>query len=146
MDLETFKSIDGLNEVGRGYLPELLGLQITHAESGLMRGEIGLSRKHFAPNGYLHAAVIVALADTTCGYGCMNSLPEGAIGFTTIELKSNFLATVSEGVIRAEATLRHGGRRTQVWDAEVTDGAGKTLAIFRCTEMILWPQPGSAQG
>ena len=58
-----------------------------------------------APNGYLHAATVVALADTSSGYGTVASLPEGARGFTTIELKSNFLGTIREGAIACEATL-----------------------------------------
>jgi 1,4-dihydroxy-2-naphthoyl-CoA hydrolase len=94
-----------------------------------------------APNGFLHAASVVALADTACGYGSVASLPDGAAGFTTIELKSNFLGTLTEGAIRTEATLLHGGRTTQLWDAPVTDEAtGRTLALFRCTQLVLWPK------
>ena len=94
-----------------------------------------------APNGYLHAATIVALADTSCGYGCFMNLPGSAKGFTTIELKSNFLGTKYEGTIECEAKLTHGGRATQVWDATVADvESGKKLALFRCTQMILYPR------
>jgi 1,4-dihydroxy-2-naphthoyl-CoA hydrolase len=94
-----------------------------------------------APNGYLHAATIVALADSACGYGCIASLPDGASGFTTIELKTNFLATALEGTISCESELAHGGRTTQVWDATVTDEAGKKLALFRCTQLLLYAEP-----
>ena len=73
-----------------------------------------------APNGFLHAASVVALADTSCGYGCVAHLPEGASGFTTIELKANFLGTAREGAIACRATPVHLGRTTQVWDAVVT--------------------------
>jgi uncharacterized protein (TIGR00369 family) len=94
-----------------------------------------------APNGYLHAASVVGLADTAAGYGCVESLPEGAVGFTTIELKSNFLGTLTAGVLAAEATLVHGGRTTQLWDVSVTDEAtGKLLAAFRCTQLVLHPR------
>lgn len=97
-----------------------------------------------APNGYLHAASVIALADTSCGYGCRLSLPAGADGFTTIELKSNFLGTATAGdVISCRAWLVHGGRSTQIWDAEVTDESGKTVALFRCTQMVLYPKEAS---
>jgi 1,4-dihydroxy-2-naphthoyl-CoA hydrolase len=101
-----------------------------------------VAKHHMAPNGFLHAASVIALADSACGYGCVVSLPEGANGFTTIELKSNFLGTVREGGgVACEATLVHGGRNTQVWDAVVTaEATGKTIALFRCTQMVLYPK------
>lgn len=133
--------LDGLNERGVGTLPGLIGLEITQAERASLASRLELRDELMAPNGYLHAATVVALADTSCGYGTFVSLPEGAEGFTTIELKSNFLGTKREGAIRCEATLAHGGRTTQVWDATVADEeSGKPIALFRCTQMILYPR------
>jgi 1,4-dihydroxy-2-naphthoyl-CoA hydrolase len=124
-----------------GKLPDHLGLEWTRLERGAADGRFAVREHHIAPNGYLHAGSVVTLADTACGYGCMASLPEGASGFTTVELKSNFLGTLLEGVVACEARLVHGGRTTQVWDAAVRDAAsGKTLALFRCTQMILYPR------
>lgn len=133
--------IDELNERGAGTLPELVGLEILEVEEGKVSSRLELRDELMAPNGYLHAATVVALADTSCGYGCFITLPEGANEFTTIELKSNFLGTSREGVIACEAKLAHGGRTTQVWDATVTNKeSGKTIALFRCTQMILYPR------
>ena len=68
-------------------------------------------------------------------------LPDGAESFTTIELKTNFLATATSGTLQAVARAAHGGRNTQVWDATVTGVAtGRTLALFRCTQMVLYPK------
>ncbi len=134
-------TLDELNERGVGTLPGLIGLEITQAERASLASRLELRDELMAPNGYLHAATVVALADTSCGYGTFVSLPEGAEGFTTIELKSNFLGTKREGAIRCEATLAHGGRTTQVWDATVADEeSGKPIALFRCTQMILYPR------
>jgi len=125
-----------------GTLPELLDIEWTEIAPGVARGRFSVQRKHMAPNGFLHAASVVALADTACGYGCVASLPPGASGFTTIELKSNFFGTAREGVVECEATLTHGGRTTQVWDAVVkAEGAEKLMALFRCTQMVLYPRP-----
>lgn len=122
-------------------LPDHLGLEWKRLGKGAVDGRFAIREHHVAPNGYLHAASIIALADTACGYGCMASLPDGASGFTTIELKSNFLGTLLEGAVACEARLVHGGRTTQVWDAAVRDEAGgRTLALFRCTQMILYPR------
>jgi 1,4-dihydroxy-2-naphthoyl-CoA hydrolase len=107
------------------------------------RGRLVIKPHHIAPNGFLHAAVVVGLADTACGYGCLITLPEGATGFATVEPKSHFLGTLREGAIVGESRLVHGGRTTQVWDATVTrEDNSKMLALFRCTQIILYPKAG----
>ncbi len=123
----------------QGTLPDVAGFQLTSVEDKLLTGAIDIQPHHLAPNGYLHAASVIMLADTLCGYGCMLHLPEGAQSFTTIELKSNHLGTAREGRVEGTARPVHLGRTTQVWDATVT-AAGKTIALFRCTQMILWPK------
>jgi len=126
-----------------GHLPDHLGIDWLELRKGYSRGFIELSKHHLAPNGYLHAATVVALADTACGYGCIMSLPENASGFTTLELKTNFIGTTLTGRISCEARLVHGGRMTQVWDAEVkSETSGKTIALFRCTQMLLTKSRG----
>lgn len=127
--------------IGVGKLPGHLDIDVLEVTSGRASMRIPLAEHHLAPNGYLHAATVVALADTACGYGCVASMPDGGTGFTTIELKANFLGTALSGAIACEATLVHGGRTTQVWDAVVTnEQTGKTIALFRCTQMVLYPR------
>ena len=137
-------TIDQLNARSQGYLPGLIGIEFLSMEPGRLTSRLALRPELLAPNGYLHAAVIIALADTACGYGTFTELPEGANNFTTIELKSNFLGTAREGSIACVATRVHSGRTTQVWDAEVTDEtSGKIIALFRCTQLILYPRADS---
>ena len=134
-------TIDQLNARSEGYLPGLIGIEFLTMEPGRLTSRLVLRPELLAPNGYLHAAVIIGLADTACGYGAFTDLPDGANNFTTIELKSNFLGTAREGTIACTATRLHSGRTTQVWDAEVTDQTGgKTIALFRCTQLILYPR------
>jgi 1,4-dihydroxy-2-naphthoyl-CoA hydrolase len=138
-------SASEFEELGRGLLPGVLGLEFDSVEAGHVTSRLAVDRRHMAPNGFLHAASVIALADTSCGYGCVASLPRGATGFTTIELKSNFMGTARAGeTLGCRAWLVHGGRSTQVWDAEVTDEGGKTLALFRCTQMVLYPTAAAA--
>jgi 1,4-dihydroxy-2-naphthoyl-CoA hydrolase len=133
--------LEQFNKRGAGKLPGHMGIVFTVAAPNEVVGEITLKEVHLAPNGFLHAGTIVTLADTSCGYGCVVNLPQGANGFTTIELKSNHLGTALEGTIVSRATPVHLGKQTQVWDAVVTHKeTGKTLAIFRCTQMILYPK------
>jgi uncharacterized protein (TIGR00369 family) len=125
------------NEVGEGRLPGHLGIEIVSVAPEVVVARMELRPTHLTPHGFLHAASVVALADTACGYGCIARLPEGA-SFTTIELKANYLGTLTTGALACVARLVHGGRTTEVWDAEVTDEeSSKTLALFRCTQFLL---------
>ena len=127
-----------LQEMGSSGFPGLLGIEFREAGDGLVRARLALEERHMAPNGYLHAGTVVGFADSGCGYGCILNLPERATGFTTIELKTNFLRSARAGAtIDCEARLVHGGRTTQLWDATVSDPEGRTMALFRCTQLLL---------
>ena len=129
------------NNAGADYLPGLLGLEFTGFGEGWVEAEMKVRQALMAPNGFLHAASVIGLADSACGYGCVRALPEGAAGFTTIELKSNFLGTARDGVVDCRAEAQHLGRTTQLWDATVKHReTGKVIAMFRCTQMVLWPK------
>lgn len=133
---------EDFNQRGAQALPGHLGIVITEVQPGRVSATLDVKQHLMAPNGYLHAGSVVTLADTASGYGCIASMPAGASGFTTIELKSNHLGTALDGQIACLATLAHSGRTTQVWDAVVSH-RGKTIALFRCTQMILYPKAGA---
>jgi uncharacterized protein (TIGR00369 family) len=124
---------------GAENLPNHLGIVIADVSPSQVTSELPIKKSLMAPNGFLHAGSVIALADTSAGYGCVANLPEGATGFTTIELKSNHLGTACDGTLDCIAKAVHLGRTTQVWDAVVTHReSGKTIALFRCTQMILY--------
>jgi uncharacterized protein (TIGR00369 family) len=132
-------TVEQFNERGRGHLPGLLGIVFTSVDPDKVRSELAVRQELMAPNGFMHAGTIVTLADTSAGYGCIANLPAGAIGFATIELKSNHLGTARDGTIECVAKPAHLGKSTQVWDAVVTHReTGRTLALFRCTQMVLY--------
>jgi 1,4-dihydroxy-2-naphthoyl-CoA hydrolase len=132
-------TLEDFNNVGAGKLPGHLGIVVTHVSEAELRAELPVNETHMAPNGFLHAGTVVTLADTCAGYGCVANLPPGATGFTTIELKSNHLGTARQGTLLGSAKPAHLGKTTQVWDAIVTHKeSGKTIALFRCTQLILY--------
>jgi uncharacterized protein (TIGR00369 family) len=132
---------DGWNRFGRDCLPGLIGMEVLSISAEHVDSRLVLREAMLAPNGFLHAATIVALADTSCGYGTLASLPEGAAGFTTIELKSNFVGTATAGAVTCRAFPTHRGRSTAIWDAVVSaEDTCRKLALFRCSQLILWPQ------
>jgi uncharacterized protein (TIGR00369 family) len=141
MDIEVPKTLAEWNEAGAEYLPGHLGLVFLEVDPQEVVAKMPIRKAVDSWNGYLHAGSVVSLADTCCGYGTLRSLPQGATGFTTIELKCNFFGSVREGVVVCVARPLHQGRTTQVWDATVTpEGAAKPIAQFRNTQMILWPK------
>ena len=133
-------TLEILNARSPGTLPGWYGFQAVDLAPGRLQARMAIRPEMLAPNGYLHAASVIALADTACGFATIAHLPEGAESFTTIELKSNFLGTQRQGVLLCEASAVHTGRSTHVWDAEVHGEDGHPIALFRCTQMILWPR------
>lgn len=133
------RTADDFNQRAAHNLPGHLGITITQGGPDVIRAEMPVEKFLMAPNGFLHAGSVVTLADTAAGFGCLANLPEGAVGFTTIELKSNHLGTARDGTVEVTATPVHKGRNTQVWDSVVTHReTGKTIALFRCTQMVLY--------
>jgi len=134
------------NDLRKGTWVGDLGIEIVSVEPGRLIGLVTVRKELLSPNGFLHAGCVITFADSMCGSGTMENLPAGARGYSTIELKANLLGTARDGSIECEATLVHGGRTTQVWDAKVTSKeSGKTLALFRCTQLILYPEPVRAK-
>lgn len=114
---------------------EILSIEPGRAEARLeLRDEL-LMRS----GDYLHAGTVVAFADSIAGYGALASLPEGARGFATAELKVNLVATTGAGdALLALAKLVHSGRTTQVWDVLVSrEHDDRPIGHFRATQYLL---------
>ena len=134
-------SVEALNQANVGKLPEHLGLTVTEVAPGRVAGRFEVRPDLVAHIGFLLAGVVLSVADILCAYGVSTAWPDGASGFTTAEVKCNFMSTLREGACTCVAELLHGGRTTQVWDAECTaEQTGKLMALFRCTQIILWPK------
>ncbi len=139
IDIPT--TVEEWNSRAADYLPGRLALEILKVEPDEVLGQFEIEKSHTAWNGFLHGGSIVTLADTCCGYGAVRTLPNGADGFTTVDLTANFLGTALNGTVLCSAKPLHLGRSTQLWDATVTaKETGKILAHFRCTQMVLWPR------
>ena len=133
--------VQSLNEFAAEKHPGIVGVEILSCEADEVTGRLDVTPEVVAGTGFLWAPVVITLADWLCAAGIGESLPEGA-GFTTIEIKTNFLGTVREGgAVFGRAWPVHQGRTTQVWDVEVSDEATRrVIALFRCTQMVLHPR------
>ena len=130
-----------MNEFFGPLVPGQMGCVFDHAAPDLVLGHIDVTDNLIAGTGFLFAPAIIALADTCAAIGCGANIPPGA-SFTTIELKSNFLASARSGErVACRCTPAHLGRQTHVWDAVVTnETTQRTIALFRCTQMVLAPR------
>jgi len=134
-------SVERLNQANVGKLAEHLGLTITEVDVGRVVGRYEARPDLVAHTGYLLAGTVLSVADLLCAYGVDTVWPDGANGFTTVEAKCNFVGTIRDGAAVCTATLVHGGRTTQVWDAETrSEATGKLMAAFRCTQILLYPR------
>jgi uncharacterized protein (TIGR00369 family) len=130
-----------MNDFFGPLVPGQMGCVFDHAGADLVLGHIDVTETLIAGTGFLFAPAVIALADTCAAIGCGANIPADA-SFTTIELKSNFLASARAGErVRCRCTPAHLGRQTHVWDAVVTnESTGRTIALFRCTQMVLAPR------
>src|SRR6185369_17811297 len=140
-DRATDAAIERAREMTRFFssrVPGQLGCIFDHASRDLVLGHIDVTANLIAGTGFLFAPAVIALADTCAAIGCGNNIPPGA-SFTTIELKTNFLSSARVGErVACRCTPVHVGRQTHVWDATVAnETTGRTMAVFRCTQMVL---------
>lgn len=140
--MRHYRDLAELERAGQRGLPGLIGMTVTGVDRDQVEAELPMRPDLNAPNGSLHAGALLTLADTAAGYGCLLSLPRGATGFTTIELKANFVRSAAGPWLKCRARRMHSGRSTQVWDATISDSQGRDVALFRCTQLIL-RGPGS---
>jgi uncharacterized protein (TIGR00369 family) len=137
MDMTPTAMSQSLN----GTLAALLGIRFIEAGPERVVAELVVRDDLRTVGGALHGGTLMALADTVGAAATVLNLPPGA-GTTTIESKTNFLAAGRGGLVRAEATPLHRGKRTMVWQTRVTDEAGRLLSQTIQTQMVL-AQPGS---
>jgi uncharacterized protein (TIGR00369 family) len=89
--------------------------------------------------GQLHGGALMALADSAGGASAYLNLPDGAVGTSTIESKTNFLGGASGGTVRATARPLHIGSTTIVIETEVTN-ADRLVAKVTQTQIVLRPK------
>lgn len=128
-----------VTEQFKGTLGELLGIRFVQAGPERVLAELTYRPDLTTVGGSLHGGTLMALADTVGAAATVLNLPPGATT-TTLESKTNFMAAARAGVVRAESTPLHRGRRTMVWQTRVTDESGRLLSITTQTQMVLEPR------
>jgi uncharacterized protein (TIGR00369 family) len=125
-----------ITQLFEGTLPALLGIRLVEATKDRIVAELPLRSDLNTTGGIVHGGTLMALADTIGAVGTVVNLPAGA-GTATMESKTNFFAGARGGVVRAESTPLHRGKRTMVWQTRVTDESGRLLSLTIQTQMVL---------
>jgi 1,4-dihydroxy-2-naphthoyl-CoA hydrolase len=125
-----------MTEALRGTLGELLGIRFVETGKDRVVAELTIRDDLRTVGGALHGGTLMAFADTVGAAATIVNLPPGA-GTTTLESKTNFFAAGREGIVRAESTPLHRGKRTMVWQTRVTDASGRLLSLTIQTQMVL---------
>jgi 1,4-dihydroxy-2-naphthoyl-CoA hydrolase len=119
---------------------KLIGVNVTEATPDRITAELMVRDDLCTAGGILHGGAVMAFADSLGAIGAFFSLPQGAVGTTTIESKTNFLGAAKAGsTVRAETTPVHKGKRTSVWQTKITNADGKAVALVIQTQMVLFP-------
>src|SRR6266540_1320119 len=120
----------------KGTLVELLGIEIVELTPERVVARLTIRDELRTVGGALHGGTLMAFADTVGAVATVLNMPPGA-GTTTLESKTNFFAAGRTGVVRAESTPLHRGKRTMVWQTKVTDESGRMLSLTIQTQMVL---------
>ena len=132
-----------VDEPRQHHLPRLLGIEPDRVSAEHVVASLAIRRELLAPNGYLHAATLIALADSACGFGTLASVERAGARFTTVELSANLLATAREG--RARLPCPRSPWRSHLTGAELRDQLPRPSACaIRCTQLVLTPRPTNA--
>jgi uncharacterized protein (TIGR00369 family) len=125
-------------ELRPGTFGHSLGLVIREASPDRVVAELEVREGLKTSWGALHGGAIMTLADTLTANATFLNLPAGTTT-ATIESKTNFFAAAREGIVIAEATPLHRGRRTMVWQTRVMNPDGRLLALVIQTQAIIEP-------
>ena len=121
---------------------KLMGVTVLEASPEKIVAELVVRDELCTSGGILHGGAAMAFADSLGAIGAFLSLPEGAVGTTTIESKTNFLGAAMAGAtVRGETAPVHRGKRTSVWQTRIATAEGKPVALVIQTQMVLFPTP-----
>ena len=124
-------------DLGKGTIGEVLGIEITSVEEGIVKGKMPVDSRTNQPYGMLHGGASVVLAETLGSIGShflVESQGKAAVG---IEVNANHLKSIRSGWVIGEARIVKKGGRVHVWSIELKDEEGKLICTSRLTVMIV---------
>lgn len=115
-----------------------MGIEFVEKGEDFLRAKMPVDHRTKQPFGLLHGGASVVLAETLGSIASVLCLDEPmkqkAVG---LEINANHLRAVTEGWVYGTARAIHIGRRTHVWDIQITDENQKLVCVSRLTVAIV---------
>jgi len=131
-------TLEALNKLSPKTLAEHLGIEFTAIGENYIEGRMPVDHRTHQPLGLLHGGASVALAETLGSVAancCLDSNTQFCVG---LEINANHIKSVREGFVKGKATPIHIGKKTQVWEIQITnESSGDLVCISRITMAIL---------
>ena len=126
-----------LEQIGKNTIAEVLGLEITSVEKGVVKGKLPVDARTHQPYGLLHGGASVVLAETLGSVGSHSLVESSGKGAVGIEINANHVKGVTQGWVFGTATLVHQGGKLHVWSIDIRDESGDLVCTSRLTVMIV---------
>lgn len=126
-----------VNDRGKNTMSELLGIVFTGVGDDYLTAQMPVDHRTKQPMGIMHGGASCVLAETvgsTAGNFCLDQKTHYCVG---LDINTNHLSAMREGIITATAKPYHLGKTTQVWGIEIKNAAGKLVSVNRLTMAIL---------
>jgi uncharacterized protein (TIGR00369 family) len=140
--LASVSGLDFLRQILDGRFPgppiaELLGFRPVEVEKGRVVFAATPGARHYNPIGSVHGGFAATLLDS-CMSCAIQSMLEAGHGYTTVELKVNFVRPLSADTceVRAEGKIIHAGRQIGTAEGRLTDAKGRLLAHGTATCLV----------
>ena len=139
----TLETLEGMRNANMGVH---IGFEFSDVGPDYLKGILPVDHRTTQPFGILHGGASCVLSETlgsVAAWMTINPETHRAVG---LEINCNHIRAVTEGRVIGHCTPMHTGRRTQVWQTDITEEAtGKRVAISRLTVAIIEQGTLSAQ-
>ena len=128
-----------INNIGKGTIAEVLGIEITSVEEGVVMGKMPVDSRTHQPYGMLHGGASVVLAETLGSIGSHFLVSKQGKAAVGLEVNANHLKSIRSGWVFGEARIVKKGGRIHVWSIDLKDIEGELICTSRITVMIITP-------
>lgn len=139
----TLKMLEGLRNANMG---EHIGIQFTEVGTHSLSARMPVDQRTTQPFGILHGGASCVLAETLGSVAAWMTIDPETHRAVGLDINANHIRAVTEGFVTGYCEPLHTGRRTQVWQIDISeDATGKRVCIARLTVAIIEQGTLSAQ-